>query len=363
MTILKSTALDRATAVAALGAALAVAAPALADDATPDSASGRYMFNKTADGVVRLDTKSGEVALCSQRTVGWACTAAPEDRAVLEDEIARLRAENAALKKDILARGLPLPPGANPVPSPEQPSAQNKTSQNSITVPLPSDADIDRVTGFANRVWHRFKDMVERAQQQIFSKQLTREACGLSKLSAVKTTPRRDVATAVLTIETSGEGFFEISRDVEAFLEVRKARDGALLLYLRHTSASLVIQENADADVRTDLVTALNRLAPAQAGYVHEVEGPDDMPAHIKSMINGVSLQVPVSGRRNWRSAPGRASMLPSIAPIRIGARWSYSSSAAAARAIINDRLSSFMRAAHCWHDGDRPWCGGPHPA
>jgi secondary thiamine-phosphate synthase enzyme len=57
-----------------------------------------------------------------------------------------------------------------------------------------------------------------------------------------------------------------------------------------------VIQENADADVRTDLVTALNRLAPAQAGYVHEVEGPDDMPAHIKSMINGVSLQIPVSG-------------------------------------------------------------------
>jgi secondary thiamine-phosphate synthase enzyme len=57
-----------------------------------------------------------------------------------------------------------------------------------------------------------------------------------------------------------------------------------------------VIQENADADVRTDLVTALNRLAPAQAGYVHEVEGPDDMPAHIKSMINGVSLQIPVGG-------------------------------------------------------------------
>jgi secondary thiamine-phosphate synthase enzyme len=65
---------------------------------------------------------------------------------------------------------------------------------------------------------------------------------------------------------------------------------------LKHTSASLVIQENADADARTDLVTALNRLAPAQAGCVHEVDGPDDMPAHIKSMINGVSLQIPVSG-------------------------------------------------------------------
>ena len=118
----------------------------------------------------------------------------------------------------------------------------------------------------------------------------------MSKLSAVKTTRVETIATAVLTIETSGEGFFEISRDAASFLKDIKARDGALLLYLRHTSASLVIQENADADVRTDLVTALNRLAPAQAGYVHEVEGPDDMPAHIKSMINGVSLQIPVGG-------------------------------------------------------------------
>jgi secondary thiamine-phosphate synthase enzyme len=118
----------------------------------------------------------------------------------------------------------------------------------------------------------------------------------LSKLSAVKTTRVETIATAVLTLETSGEGFFDISRDAVSFLANIKARDGALLLYLKHTSASLVIQENADADVRTDLVTALNRLAPAQAGYVHEVEGPDDMPAHIKSMINGVSLHIPVSG-------------------------------------------------------------------
>ena len=60
--------------------------------------------------------QTGEVSLCSQRTVGWACQAAPEDRAVLENEIARLRSENAALKKDLLSRGLPLPPGAMPEP-------------------------------------------------------------------------------------------------------------------------------------------------------------------------------------------------------------------------------------------------------
>ena len=116
----------------------------------------------------------------------------------------------------------------------------------------------------------------------------------MSKLSAVTIARVETVATAVLNLETSGEGFFEITRDAASFLETVKARDGALLLYIKHTSASLVIQENADADVCTDLVTALKRLAPAHAGYVHEVEGPDDMPAHIKAMLNGVSLQVPV---------------------------------------------------------------------
>ncbi len=118
----------------------------------------------------------------------------------------------------------------------------------------------------------------------------------MNKLSAVTTTRVETIATAVLTVDTPGEGFFEITRDAKGFLAAARARDGALLLYLRHTSASLVIQENADADVRTDLVTALKRLAPEDAGYVHEVEGPDDMPAHVKSMLNGVSLQVPVQG-------------------------------------------------------------------
>jgi len=117
----------------------------------------------------------------------------------------------------------------------------------------------------------------------------------MSRLSPVTTTPVETVATAVLSVDTPGEGFVEITRDAQAFLRSAQARDGTLLLYLKHTSASLVIQENADADVRTDLVTALKRLAPAHAGYVHEVEGADDMPAHIKSMLNGVSLQVPVA--------------------------------------------------------------------
>ena len=88
---------------------------------------------------------------------------------------------------------------------------------------------------------------------------------------------------------------FSKSLEVTRFLKRIGARDGAVLIYLRHTSASLVVQENADPDVRADLVTALRRLAPANAGWVHDVEGPDDMPAHVKSMLNGVSLQIPVS--------------------------------------------------------------------
>jgi len=117
----------------------------------------------------------------------------------------------------------------------------------------------------------------------------------LSKLSAIHTAPVDTIATACLSVETSGEGFFEITADVARFLGQIGARDGAVLIYLKHTSASLTIQENADPDVRTDLVMALRRVAPADAGWVHEVEGPDDMPAHVKSMLNGVSLQVPVS--------------------------------------------------------------------
>jgi secondary thiamine-phosphate synthase enzyme len=102
------------------------------------------------------------------------------------------------------------------------------------------------------------------------------------------------LARATLTVETRGEGFVEITADATRFVLEAGGGDGVLLLYLRHTSASLVIQENADPDVRTDLVTAMRRLAPADAGWVHDTEGPDDMPAHVKTMLTGISLHVPV---------------------------------------------------------------------
>ena len=116
----------------------------------------------------------------------------------------------------------------------------------------------------------------------------------MSRLSPIKSHPVQSIATASLTVETPGEGFNDITTDVRRFIEQAHALDGALFLFLRHTSASLTIQENADPDVQKDLVTALRRLAPDDAGWIHDTEGPDDMPAHVKAMLTGVGLHIPV---------------------------------------------------------------------
>ena len=114
------------------------------------------------------------------------------------------------------------------------------------------------------------------------------------RLSAISEVIPQLIATATLRVDTSGAGFTEITRNVESFVAQIGAGEGTLLVYLRHTSASLTIQENADPDVQHDLIGALDRLAPEDAPWIHDVEGPDDMPAHVKAMLNGVSLHVPV---------------------------------------------------------------------
>jgi secondary thiamine-phosphate synthase enzyme len=114
------------------------------------------------------------------------------------------------------------------------------------------------------------------------------------RLSAITSVAPDLIATATLSVETGGPGFTEITQEARRFIVDAGAQTGALLLFIRHTSASLVIQENADPNVQTDLVTALDRLAPTNAGWVHDVEGPDDMPAHVKAMLTDVSLLVPV---------------------------------------------------------------------
>ena len=115
-----------------------------------------------------------------------------------------------------------------------------------------------------------------------------------TRLSPIVSVAPEIIATAKILVETRGAGFTDITSDVARFIADANAKDGALLLFMRHTSASLVIQENADPDVRTDLTSALNRIAPADAGWIHDVEGPDDMPAHVKTMLTAVSLHVPV---------------------------------------------------------------------
>ena len=116
----------------------------------------------------------------------------------------------------------------------------------------------------------------------------------MSRFSPMTVVAAQSIITATLTVETRGQGFTDLTEDARRFLSQARAADGALFLFLRHTSASLTIQENADPDVQADLVAALDRLAPEDAPWIHDVEGPDDMPAHVKAMLNGVSLHVPV---------------------------------------------------------------------
>jgi secondary thiamine-phosphate synthase enzyme len=118
------------------------------------------------------------------------------------------------------------------------------------------------------------------------SKQISR-----SRPSAVSI---NSLVSALLTVETRGKGFVDLTADVAKFVREAGAHEGAVTLFIRHTSASLTIQENADPSVLADLETALARLAPEDFAWTHDTEGPDDMPAHIRTMLTGSSLQVPV---------------------------------------------------------------------
>jgi secondary thiamine-phosphate synthase enzyme len=106
------------------------------------------------------------------------------------------------------------------------------------------------------------------------------------------------VVSATLAVDTRGPGFLDITVEVARFLADSAAGDGALTAFVRHTSASLTIQENADPTVQADLLTVLERLAPRDAPWRHDTEGPDDMPAHAKTMLTATSLQIPVIAGR-----------------------------------------------------------------
>ncbi len=115
-----------------------------------------------------------------------------------------------------------------------------------------------------------------------------------SSLSAPSTVSATTITSSLLTVQTSGAGFVDLTPEIAKFVHEARAREGAVTLFIRHTSASLTVQENADPSVLDDLTTALKRLAPEDAGWSHDTEGPDDMPAHVKTMLTAVSLQIPV---------------------------------------------------------------------
>lgn len=109
-------------------------------------------------------------------------------------------------------------------------------------------------------------------------------------------------ATSRIAVATAPRAMVDVDAPLARWLAEIGAGDGLLTVFLRHTSASLTVQENASPEVRPDLVDALDRLAPRGAGWRHDLEGDDDMPAHVKTTLTGVSLAVPV---RDGRMALG----------------------------------------------------------
>jgi secondary thiamine-phosphate synthase enzyme len=102
-------------------------------------------------------------------------------------------------------------------------------------------------------------------------------------------------AQHTLAIATRGKGLVEFTAEVARWLEAQGIATGLLTIFCRHTSASLVIQENADPDVRADLESFFEDIAPESRDYVHDTEGPDDMPAHIRAALTGVQLSIPIA--------------------------------------------------------------------
>lgn len=135
---------------------------AVGQGALPESEDNRYTFNRADDGYLRLDGRTGQVSICTRRPVGWACQAVPDERAALEAEIARLQGENVALKRDLIARNLPLPGTTKP----EQPPAKPEEPR----VQLPSDAELNKVMSFMEKVWRRLVEMIVTLQKDILNK-------------------------------------------------------------------------------------------------------------------------------------------------------------------------------------------------
>lgn len=105
-------------------------------------------------------------------------------------------------------------------------------------------------------------------------------------------------ATTQLTIETRRQGLVDVTTPIRRWVDAQALESGLLTIFCRHTSASLLIQENAAPEVRTDIETYFARLAPESSDYLHDDEGPDDMPAHLRTALTQVQLSIPLIGGR-----------------------------------------------------------------
>jgi len=151
----------RISLVVALGALLSIflgGLGAVAAETVPDSENGRYTFSPSADGMIRLDTRTGTVSHCKDSADGWACYAVPDERKALDEEIGRLQAENDKLKSQLASVGKPGDSQASP---------NTAEKQRKIEIPLPSDQDVDRVMSLLQRAWKRLIEMANQVQKDI----------------------------------------------------------------------------------------------------------------------------------------------------------------------------------------------------
>ena len=163
------------TSVAAIAFSFSALTAAVADSA-PDTENGRYTLSQTADGFVRLDTRTGAVSTCSNNGNGWACYAVPDERKAMDAEIGRLQADNDKLKAQLAARDgtssgktdEALPKDA--LPKSDKQVAPKADGGRKIEIPLPSDADIDRVMSAVERAWQRLVDIANRMQRDASGK-------------------------------------------------------------------------------------------------------------------------------------------------------------------------------------------------
>ncbi len=160
-----------AAAVIVAGAAAATT-PIYGQEAMPDRDDGRFELHRVDGGYLRLDLRTGEVALCAQRATGWTCTMAPEERTAMGDEIARLQRENAGLKSALLKRGLPLPDGMaeSSTRPPAGSVAPDPPKAIEPSLRLPESADLDRAIALMDKLWRRLVEMVASFQRDIQKK-------------------------------------------------------------------------------------------------------------------------------------------------------------------------------------------------